>query len=115
MQILTPEEDRSQWNLTRIYNPYSLPELQVWTDEANATEAMGQVSTSIQQHQKLLLIVNCLISQINWHEHLTDIYSAANVSINSDEKMVVIEPEYLQRLVQLLDQTPPRVIGMYTR
>lgn len=43
LQILTPEEDRSQWNLTRIYNPFSLPELQIWTDEANATEAMGQV------------------------------------------------------------------------
>ncbi|XP_046453383.1 neprilysin-like isoform X8 [Daphnia pulex] len=90
--ILTPEEDRSQWNLTRIYNPFSLPELQIWTDEANATEAMGQ---------------------INWHEHLTDIYSAANVSINSDEKIVVIEPEYLQRLVQLLDQTPPRIIANF--
>ncbi|XP_046453377.1 neprilysin-like isoform X2 [Daphnia pulex] len=90
--ILTPEEDRSQWNLTRIYNPFSLPELQIWTDEANATEAM---------------------SQINWHKHLTDIYSAANVSINSDEKIVVIELEYLQRLVQLLDQTTPRVIANF--
>jgi hypothetical protein len=43
LQILTPEEVQSQWNLTRIYNPFSLPELQIWTDEANATEAMGQV------------------------------------------------------------------------
>lgn len=43
LQIQTPEEVQSQWNLTRIYNPFSLPELQVWTDEANATEAMGQV------------------------------------------------------------------------
>nr|CAH0110462.1 unnamed protein product [Daphnia galeata] len=85
--ILTLEEHRSKWNLTRIYNPFSLSELQSWTDEANATEAMGQ---------------------INWYEHLTDIYSAANVTINRDEQIIVIEPEYLQRLVQLLDQTSPR-------
>jgi hypothetical protein len=48
---------------------------------------------------------------MNWYEHLTDIYSVANVSIDRDEKIVVIEPKYLQRLVQLLDQTSPRVIG----
>ena len=46
MQILTLEEHRSKWNLTSIYNPFSLSELQSWTDEANATEAMGQVRSS---------------------------------------------------------------------
>lgn len=53
-----------------------------------------------------------LLQQIDWYEHLNDIYSVANVSIDRDERIIVIEPDYLKRLVQLLDQTPPRVIGI---
>uniref|UniRef100_A0A0P6EFD4 Neutral endopeptidase n=1 Tax=Daphnia magna TaxID=35525 RepID=A0A0P6EFD4_9CRUS len=90
--IMTLNEHRSDWNLSRIYNPFSLDELQMWTDSANATNSMGQ---------------------INWYEHLTDIYSIADVSINPDEKIVVTEPEYLKKLVQLLDQTSPRVIANF--
>uniref|UniRef100_A0A0P6FKW5 Neutral endopeptidase n=1 Tax=Daphnia magna TaxID=35525 RepID=A0A0P6FKW5_9CRUS len=90
--ILTPEEPRAKWNLTRFYNPFSLSELQALTDEANATDPVGQ---------------------IDWHELLTDIYGIANVSISHDEKIVVIEPEYFQKLVQLLDQTSPRVIANF--
>ncbi|XP_057375648.1 membrane metallo-endopeptidase-like 1 isoform X2 [Daphnia carinata] len=80
------------WKFSRHYNPFSLDELQAWTDRANATNSMGK---------------------INWHEHLTDIYSIADVSINPDEKIVVSEPEYLPKLLQLLDQTSPRVIANF--
>ncbi len=51
------------------------------------------------------------MQQIDWFEHLNDIYSVANVSIARDEQIIVIEPDYLKKLVQLLDQTSPRAIG----
>ena len=32
--------------------------------------------------------------------------------MEDDERIIVVEPSYLQRLVGLLDQTPSRVIGI---
>ncbi len=33
--------------------------------------------------------------------------------MEEDERIIVIEPNYLQKLVELLDRTPPRVIGIH--
>ena len=52
------------------------------------------------------------MQQVDWHEHLNDIYSIANVSIEREEQIIVIEPHYLKRLVKLLDRTSPRAIGI---
>lgn len=43
---------------------------------------------------------------------MNDIYSAANISMEEDERIIVIEPDYLKKLVELLDRTPSRVIGI---
>ena len=38
-------------------------------------------------------------------------FDGAGVSIPNDERVIVVETEYLRKLVALLDVTPPRTIG----
>lgn len=49
--------------------------------------------------------------QINWEEYLTNIYSLADITVPSTERVIVTETEYLKKLVALLDVTPTRTIG----
>ena len=52
------------------------------------------------------------MDQINWQEYLNQIYSVANIAIPATERVIVVETGYLKKLVQLLDGTPPRVLGI---
>ena len=44
-------------------------------------------------------------------EYVDDIYTLAGIGISDKERMIVVEKEYLQKLVKLLDKTKPRVLG----
>lgn len=55
--------------------------------------------------------INVDFWQIDWVDYLQSLYAVANISITSDERVIVLEPEYLRNLVQLLDSTAPRTIG----
>ena len=80
-QITKPQEDRR--NNTRLYNPLKVSEVQGWTDSA-------------------------VLGQINWKDYLASIYGE---DITDDERVIVVETEYLKQLVTLLDATPLRTVG----
>ena len=44
---------------------------------------------------------------------INDIYSTVNIAIPDDELVIVSEPQYVIKLVHLLNATSPRVIGSY--
>jgi hypothetical protein len=48
---------------------------------------------------------------MNWSEYINKIYSTVNISISSQERIIIVEKEYLQNLFVLLDKTPTRVVG----
>ncbi|EFX85605.1 hypothetical protein DAPPUDRAFT_46047, partial [Daphnia pulex] len=75
--------EENRRNSTRMYNPMSVTELQDWTDS------------------------------IDWMKYLNNIYSVADITIPETEQLVVVETDYLKELVQLLDETPPRVLANY--
>lgn len=56
---------------------------------------------------------NCLFVclKINWLDYLNAIYSSADIAIPKTERLVIVELDYLKQLVQLLNKTPPRVLG----
>jgi len=89
-KITTREEDRR--NSTRLYNPFSLLELQQWTDSIGAKS----------NH-----------AQIDWLKYIGDVYSLADVSVSNDERLIVEETEYLKKLIALLESTEPRTIANY--
>ncbi|KAI9560850.1 hypothetical protein GHT06_011803 [Daphnia sinensis] len=89
-KITTPAEDRR--NITRLYNPLLVSEVQAWTDSVPTTTNNGK---------------------INWQEYLSSIYSLAGITVPSDERVIVTETEYLKKLVALLDATPTRTIANY--
>lgn len=82
-QITKPQEDRR--NNTRLYNPLKVSEVQGWTDSA-------------------------VLGQINWKDYLASIYGE---DITDDERVIVVETEYLKQLVTLLDATPLRTVANY--
>ena len=50
--------------------------------------------------------------QISWSRLLNAIYTeSVGIEISEEERIHVIEPEYLKNLVRLLDATDPRIIG----
>lgn len=49
--------------------------------------------------------------QIDWQKYLSDIYSLAEITVPSTERVIVTETDYLKKLVALLDVTPTRTIG----
>jgi len=89
-KIMTPPEERR--DETRMYNPQTVSDLQDWTDTVKP----------VQNH-----------SHINWSEYINDIYSEAGVFVPSDEQIIVNEPDYLLKLMRLLNETNPRVIVNY--
>jgi hypothetical protein len=98
-----------------MYNPMSLAELQNWTNKVNTTSSLAKVSiksrfNGIDIQISFLLIF--LFLKINWLEYLNDIYSVANITIPETEQLIVVETDYLKHLVQLLDNTPTRVLGI---
>lgn len=84
-----PEERR---NRTRMYNVVQLGALQRWTNVVHLNRAT---------------------SYINWAKYINDIYSAVNVTVSENEQIIVKEPQFLRKLVRLLDQTSPRIIANY--
>lgn len=42
---------------------------------------------------------------------MTNIYSLVNITIPTNERIIVVEPNYIRKLVLLLSHTPPRIIG----
>jgi len=90
-KITTPPEDRR--NNTRMYNPLLLTQIQDWTDSVGATSPQ---------------------SQIDWSVYLNAIYNeGAGVEVPTNERIIVVETDYLKKLVALLDVTDNRVIANY--
>lgn len=89
-KITTPAEARR--DSARMYNPMLLMEMQKWTDGFSHTTPQAQV---------------------DWFEYLNMIYSVANVAIPTDERIIVVEVEYVRNLFTLLDKTPPRITVNY--
>lgn len=89
-KITSPAEDRR--NNTRLYNPLLLTAIQEWTDAVPTTTSQAK---------------------IDWSAYLNDIYSLANIQIPNDERIIVVETAYLQKLVALLDKTSPRTLANY--
>jgi len=48
---------------------------------------------------------------MDWFEYINQIYSTANVSISTHERIIVVEKDYLQNLFAILDKKPTRVVG----
>jgi len=88
--ITTREEDRR--NNSRMYNPFNLLELQEWTDFVGVKSSQAQ---------------------IGWFKYVRDVYSFANVSVSYEERVIVVETEYLKKLVALLESTEPRTLANY--
>lgn len=62
--------------------------------------------------KKCILIVCLFVClKINWLDYLNAIYSSADIAIPKTERLVIVELDYLKQLVQLLNKTPPRVLG----
>jgi predicted metalloendopeptidase len=89
-KITSPAEDRR--NNTRMYNPLLVSEVQGWTDSVGATNPQAQIS---------------------WASYLNSIYGSYGIDITSSERVIVVETDYLKKLVSLLNTTPPRVIANY--
>ena len=53
--------------------------------------------------------------QINWQQYFEAVFADVDVTLTSQERVVVKEVQYLSDLVVLLDTTPLRVIGMFTQ
>ncbi|XP_046994653.1 neprilysin-4-like [Schistocerca americana] len=89
-RLMSPNEMRR--NAYRMYNAMTLRELQKWTDNSEA----------INTH-----------SRIQWLQLMEDLFDDIDVKIGYDETVVVKEMDYLFKLVELLDNTPVRVIANY--
>jgi len=61
------------------------------------------------------LLRSILYFQINWQQYFEAVFADVDVTLSSQERVVVMEVQYLSDLVVLLDTTPPRVIGTFTR
>jgi hypothetical protein len=48
---------------------------------------------------------------MDWFEYINQIYSTVNVSISTNERIIVVEKEYLQNLFAILDRKSTRVVG----
>ncbi|KAI9550727.1 hypothetical protein GHT06_006121 [Daphnia sinensis] len=89
-KITTPAEARR--DSTRMYNPMLIMEMQKWTNGFSHKTPQAQM---------------------DWFEYLNMIYSVAGVSIPTDERIIIVEVEYVRNLFALLDKTPPRVVVNY--
>jgi len=56
---------------------------------------------------------NNLTKEIDWLEYLRIIFSAVNITIEPDEPVVVLAPEFFVKLGQLLNRTSSRVVVNY--
>ena len=56
-----------------------------------------------------------LYFQIDWQQYFEAVFADVEVTLSSQERVVVKEVQYLSDLVVLLDTTPLRVIGMFTQ
>lgn len=57
---------------------------------------------------------SCIIaSQMNWTEYLNEIFSVLNFTVAKDER-IMADVNYLSKLFQLLNETPTRVIGIWS-
>jgi hypothetical protein len=61
------------------------------------------------------LLSNVLYFQINWQQYFQAVFLDVDVTLSSQERVVVKEVQYLSDLVVLLDSTPLRVIGTFAR
>lgn len=48
---------------------------------------------------------------MDWIKYLNTIYRVANVEIKTNERVVVVEIDYIRNLFTLLDRTPMRTVG----
>jgi hypothetical protein len=62
-----------------------------------------------------VLLRSVLRFQIHWQQYLEAVFADIDVTLSFQEKVVVKEVQYLSDLVMLLDNTPLRVIGMFTQ
>jgi hypothetical protein len=53
--------------------------------------------------------------QIHWQQYFEAMFAGVDVTLSSQERVIVKEVQYLSDLVVLLDTTPLRVIGMFTQ
>jgi hypothetical protein len=58
---------------------------------------------------------NLFHSQIHWQDFFEAVFTDVDVTFNSQERVVVKEVQYLLDLVTVLDHTPLRVIGKFTK
>jgi len=61
------------------------------------------------------LLRSILYFQINWQQYFEAVFADVDITLSSQERVVVKEVQYLSDLVVLLDATPLRVIGTFTR
>jgi len=61
------------------------------------------------------LLRSILYFQINWQQYFEAVFADVDVTLSSQERVVVKEVQYLSDLVVLLDTTPIRVIGMFNK
>jgi hypothetical protein len=59
------------------------------------------------------LLRSILYFQINWQQYFEAVFVDVDVTLSSQERVVVKEVQYLSDLVVLLDTTPLRVIGTF--
>jgi hypothetical protein len=51
--------------------------------------------------------------QINWLSYLSHVFGNTDVEITEDERIILIEPEYLYGLLPLLIATPEKTQGNF--
>ena len=73
-----------------MYNPMTIKQLQELTD--SVVPVLPQ-------------------AQIDWLKYISDTYKVAGIPVTQDDRVIVVEPEYLQKLVLLLNGAPPRIVG----
>ncbi|XP_012277029.1 neprilysin-4 [Orussus abietinus] len=88
---ITPLDEQRRI-LSRIYNPMTIGQLQQLFNSGNPTT------------------VN---SQIDWLETIKKLFVTGGVTMDSSERILVLETDYISHLASILDQTPTRTIINY--
>jgi Peptidase family M13 len=72
-----------------------------WDDPTNRTFQLDQ----------LQIVTDEMNPSFNWTKYLNQVYSVVGIEVLEDEKVIVMEPNYVINLMALLRRTTPRVIS----
>jgi len=101
-EITVPDEDRR--NTTEMYNPMTIKELS--STYPGVIRAIEMLFFKIFSFQVIIVFL-----KIDWDIYFFLLFGPTDIIIDATERVIVVEPEYLEAFEKLITATPARTIG----